>query len=940
MLLRTRVTIIVSITYALMAAGLTFAGLKSEDLANERYAEATLNGQDIFWRKLVENTLQRLEVVVPVLATRPDVIQAAARRNPAALAEAMAPLAEGIRSHPQVSRWEVVSPEGELLYSSAGSMLDPPLIDAGTVRMIVEGGKPHAGIVLGADHVFAATVAVPLMAPDGSVAGIATIGADLHPPLEEFKASTGSDIFLVDRIGRLALGTDAQLWQRLDNHISVRKGHLESWKDGTRFFSVVVLPLHDAEDHVIGALVTLRDFSASQQRETFIRRAALGAVGGFFCLVLLGFTFYLRRSFLPLDEAIQVLNALSRGDTSVGLEVRNDKDEIGRIAATVGVFRDNAVKLEMLELRRERQRRRQELFIRLQMQRLSEMLEDEAQAAVLANLAEIAAREQGGGVAAPASDRGEIEVLARAFQTMSDRIREQHGHLEQLITERTRDIEILREALRTRDQLAALRQELDFARELQLSSLPQLFPPFPDRDEFKIHAAMIPAKEVGGDFYDFFFIDRHHLGFAIGDASGKGVPAAMFIAITRSLIKVVAPLSASPGECLAFVNTMLSADNPQLLFATTFYAVLDTRTGEVEFCNAGHPAPLILRADGRMDAIRDVSGVALGVMEDLDYDTGRFTLASGDTVLLYTDGVTEATDVDLTLFDEPRLMAVLGQAGGVEPRGIINRIEGAVDAFAGDAPQFDDITMLALRFERVSAHASDQAMPTRRLMPTGFKPAISHSPLPMAPPAPQVVATALPGGQPGRVVVRLDLPNVLGRPAQPPGPVAPAPAPTAPPPAAPRTVTARIVPPVMPAPPRLAVTIHNDLAELERLAGVVAGFVAQQKLPESLAFTLNLCLDELITNIISYGYADRDRHEIHVALRIENRVLITEIQDDARAYDPFTEAPEPDLGAEITDRSVGGLGVFLVKEYMDQTYYRRHNAHNLVTLVKQLDKEV
>jgi len=899
MLLRTRVTVIVSITYALMVAGLTFAGVKSEQLADARYGEATLNGQDIFWRKLIENTLQRLEAAQPAIMSRPGIAEAAERRNPAQLREAMAPLAPDLAHH-GVGRYEVVSRQGELLYSSLGSLLDPPLVDAGTLKSVVETGKPRGDIVQSSEKGFTAAVSIPLPAAAGQVPAIITLAADLKPPLAEFKAATGADIFLVDRTGRLQIGTDAELWRRFDGKIAVRKSRMDTWEDNGRFFAVVVLPLHVSDDRAIGALVTVRDFTASQARQDRIRTGALVAVGGFFALVLLAFTIYLRRSFQPLGEAIQVLNALSSGDTSVRLEVVNDRDEIGRIASAVGVFRDKAVKLDLLEQRRERQRRRQELFIRLQMQKLSEMLDAEARAAVLADLAEIeamAVRQDG----AKASDRGEIEVLAKAFQTMSDRIRDQHESLQALIAERTRDVEVLREALRTRDQLAALRQELDFARELQLSSLPRVFPPFPDRDEFDIHASMVPAKEVGGDFYDFFLIDRHHLGLVIGDASGKGVPPAMFIAITRSLVKAVAPLSATPAECLAFVNTMLSVDNPQLLFATAFYGLLDTRTGEVAFCNAGHPPPLILHPDGTIDLVRDVSGVALGVMEDLDYDLGHFRVGEGDTILLYTDGVTEATDVDQALFAETRLVSVLEGATGLDAAGVIARVQGAVDDFVGEAPQFDDITMLACRFDRTSADADAPTAQARRL--TGFQGSHAEAPEP-----------------------------------EPPAAVEPPPAKPRPAPAIPSLVVS-LTPVKKPEMPRLDVTITNDLSELQRLAAATDGFVLGHKLAEKVAFNLNLCLDELITNVISYGYDDDARHEIQVSLRLENGALVTEIVDDAKAYDPFTEAPAPDLDAGIDERPIGGLGVFLVKEFMDRTAYRRDNGRNVVTLVKTIGRE-
>ncbi|MGE5516050.1 MAG: SpoIIE family protein phosphatase [Bacteroidota bacterium] len=929
MLLRTRVTLIVSATYCLLVGGLVFAGLKSEELADERYSQATLNGQEIFWRKLVENSVQRLETDANAIATDSRLVQAVERNDPAAVLVAVGPLAESLRARGSIARFEVMTKDGDLLYSSR-SLLDSATVDAGTVRGIADGHRPVRGVLQDADRAFTATLAFPLEG-EKDVVGVAVLAADLRPPLKEFKASTGSDIFLVDHSGTMAMGTDDELWQRFAGKVSARKSRMETREDGGRFYSMVVLPLHDGVGRVIGALVTARDFTETQERQNLIRKVSMGTAAGFLVLVLGLFTVYLRRSFNPLNEAIAVLNALSRGDTSVSLEVRNEQDEIGRIAGTVGVFRENAIALDLLQQRRERQRRRQELFIRIQMQSLSGMLDEEARAAVLADLKQIeelsqrkAEDGQGG--------KGELEVLGVAFQTMSDRIREQHQSLEGLIAERTRDVEVLREALHNRDQLAALRQELDFARELQLSSLPQVFPPFPDRNEFQIHASMVPAKEVGGDFYDFFLIDRHHLGFVIGDASGKGVPAAMFIAITRSLVKAVAPLSSSPGECLAFVNTMLAADNPQTLFATCFYGVLDVRTGEVAFCNAGHPPPLILRKDsGAVDAIRDVSGVALGVMEDLDYDTGSFQLAPGDTVVLYTDGVTEAQDTESALYEEYRLIEHVGRLRGLAPSEVITQVEQDVAMFVGEAPQFDDITMLTLRFDQPSDAGEGGEEPQRRLTLTGFKPV----PEAAAPPAPAPIPAPVVAPKPLVIQlgpIRARLKASQPAPAAPAAPAvepAPEPAPAAPPPPMPSAPSEEAVPQAS-----LDVTIGNDLDELSRLAALVDEFVEKNGLPERIAFNLNLCLDELITNIVSYGYDDDGHHDIHIRIAHDNGELTCRIIDDAKEYDPFVEAPEPDLDLEVDDRPIGGLGVFLVKEFMDRTDYRRDGDRNVITLWK------
>ncbi|CAA7619512.1 Serine phosphatase RsbU, regulator of sigma subunit [Candidatus Terasakiella magnetica] len=897
MLLRTRVTLIVSLTYSLLVAGLTFAGLKSEELADERYASATLGGQKIFWDKLVENTVQRLEAAAPLIQSNREMIQGIKLRRPTQVREAMAATAEAIARRGEIGSYEVVGLDGELLFSSRGSLLETPLADAGTIRRIMETGKARAGIAQDQDKQYIAALTIPLLGEDGAVAGIATLLSGLKPPLNEFKTSTGADVFLVDRNGHMADGTNAHLWSVFESKITVRKSRMENWRDGERIYSVVVFPLDDGDGRVIGALVSARDFTETQGRQQRIRVWAIASVGGFLILVLAVFSVYLRRSFNPLDQAIAVLNALSRGDTSVTLDVRNDNDEIGRIARTVGVFRENAIKIDLLEERRERQRRRQELFIRLQMLKLSEMLEQEAREAILDDLKQIEAlsnSREADGNGLGDGGKAELDVLAVAFQTMSSRIREQHESLENLIAERTRDVEVLREALRTRDQLAALRQELDFARELQLSSLPQVFPPFPERGEFQIHASMVPAKEVGGDFYDFFLIDHHNLGFVIGDASGKGVPAAMFIAITRSLVKAVAPLSASPGECMAFVNTMLARDNPQTLFATCFYGVLDTRTGEVSFCNAGHPPPMIIRGDRRVDVIRDVSGVALGVMEDLEYETGSFSLEPGDVVHLYTDGVTEAQDCADQLYEEYRLIAEVGQLDETDPEAVIAQVLRSVESFVGTAPQFDDITMLTLRFDRASLEQGEMPEPQRRLTLTGFQANGGMTEMDVSLPD-QTPAFEVPKTAPARPIVRAGLPD------------------------------------------RVEVVITNDVAELERLAKVVDEFIEKHALPEKLAFNTNVCLDELITNIISYGYEDDGQHDIVVSFSFDGHEFRTEIIDGAKEYNPFIEAPEPDLDLGVDDRPIGGLGVFLVKEFMDGTEYMHCDGRNTTTLIKVIE---
>lgn len=256
----------------------------------------------------------------------------------------------------------------------------------------------------------------------------------------------------------------------------------------------------------------------------------------------------------------------------------------------------------------------------------------------------------------------------------------------------------LRQSVREHDQLLALRHELDIAAGIQQSILPQRFPPFPERGDFDIYAAMLPAKEVGGDFYDFFLIDRDRLAVVIADVSGKGVPAALFMAVSRTLIKSTAMEGVGPETCVQRVNAQLCLDNRSEMFVTVFYGVLDTRTGVLEYCNAGHNAPYLLGADGAAAALERTGDMVLGAIDTARYHAKRVTMQRGDRLLLYTDGVTEAMDVGFALFSDERLLAHLQQAHGSGPERLVRELLEEVKQFSGAAPQSDDITVMALAY--------------------------------------------------------------------------------------------------------------------------------------------------------------------------------------------------------------------------------------------------
>lgn len=249
------------------------------------------------------------------------------------------------------------------------------------------------------------------------------------------------------------------------------------------------------------------------------------------------------------------------------------------------------------------------------------------------------------------------------------------------------------------DAEARIDAELAFAKAIQHSALPSIFPPFPNRKEFDIWACMHTAKEVGGDFYDFYFVDESTLAFLIADVSGKGIPAAMFMMTAKTLLKSYAESGLPVEEVLTQANQKLCEGNDAGMFVTVWMGYLNTATGEVTYANAGHNPPLVRKADGSVVFAKSRPGLVLAGMEGIRYRANTLKLEPGDLLYLYTDGVTEATDTGNALYGEDRLVRVLTEHSTAEPQGVCEQVKADVDAFAGDAPQFDDITMLSLRYQ-------------------------------------------------------------------------------------------------------------------------------------------------------------------------------------------------------------------------------------------------
>ena len=388
-----------------------------------------------------------------------------------------------------------------------------------------------------------------------------------------------------------------------------------------------------------------------------------------------------------------------------------------------------------------------------------------------------------------------------------------------------------------------MEEELNVGREIQMSLVPQQFPAFPEHTEFDIHGMLEPAREVGGDLYDFYFLDGERLCFCIGDVSGKGVPAALFMAMAKTLIKSRSVDDNSTGSIITHVNDELSAENPQSMFVTLFLAILNVRSGELLYTNAGHNPSYIKRADGTVESLREIHGPIVGAMPGLAYKEASTTLRKGDGILLYTDGVTEAMNGAGELYSDPRLDDLVQATNFGSMNQVTAAVMGDVESFEAGAERADDITILALSFS---------------------------------------------GPEEGEEFRRLQI---------------------------------RIV---------------NDLAEIDRVNQEFGEFVEKWQIPAAIGYKFNVAFDELLNNTISYAYQDEKEHQIDVGIDFSGGKLTVTIEDDGIPYNPFTRE-DPDTSLSLEDREVGGLGVHLVKNLMEEVAYHRKIDKNVLTLSHRAD---
>ncbi len=414
-------------------------------------------------------------------------------------------------------------------------------------------------------------------------------------------------------------------------------------------------------------------------------------------------------------------------------------------------------------------------------------------------------------------------------------LRDSFQHMQESLTDY---IDRLTETTSAKERIES---ELNIAREIQMSMIPKIFPPYPERSDIDIYASMRPAKEVGGDLYDFF-LDEGKMYFAVGDVSGKGVPASLFMAVTRSIFRSIATASGNPGAIISAMNNAMCDGNDANMFVTLFVGIVDLKTLEMTYSNAGHNPPVLMGRDGSV-AFLDVSacsGLPVGLFEDQEYLDGLLQLSSGDRLVLYTDGLTEAENRRAELYGDDRLIGTLSGPGFVS-MGVRELLEGVVadvEAHVDGAAQSDDLTVMVMEF---------------------------------------------------------------------------------------RGTYRRI-------------ELHNEISQLAPMAAWIEGICGEFGVSSALAMSINLALEEAVTNVIMYAYPENEEAAFFVDFDLaEDGVATWRLVDAGVPFDP-TAKEDADLTLGVMDRPIGGLGIFMVKEIMDEVSYVREDGKNILIMKINLNK--
>ena len=475
-------------------------------------------------------------------------------------------------------------------------------------------------------------------------------------------------------------------------------------------------------------------------------------------------------------------------------------------------------------------------------------------------------------IAARKLGRGNFNVTIPQI-TGRDEISEFAGAFSNMLTE-------LKDHIERQKDMKRIERELDLARNIQLSMLPgSEHDENSDDDRHELAPFLLPAKEVGGDFYDFFKIDNDHLCVVIGDVSGKGVAAALFMMVARIILRTTTKNLKSIVDAFNRTNFALAKRNKLNMFVTVWAGIIDLRTGHIDFASAGHNPPAIRHSDGSVEFIKSKAGLVMAAMEETIYKPQTYDLKQGDTLFLYTDGVTEATNSNNVLFGDNRLLATLKMGGERSTADTCTLVKKEIDNFVQDAPQFDDITMLAIKFNGIDEPVWERYEKTIDVADDNKGELKSFV---------EGILTPMDGAK------KVQMQDAWDR-------------------------YEKIVD---------VIPENQDI-----LTAFVEGILAPMEGSLKSQMQINIAIDEIYSNIVKFSGATK----VTLIVEVRKATLTARLTfiDNGKPYDPIKQA-DPDVTLPAEEREIGGLGIFIVKKTMDSVCYRRNGENNELAITKTL----
>ena len=705
----------------LLAAGgsgaLVYAGFSLE--SREARQNTLLQAQSQLWRQTLARHSEVLRASAGEILATPGFRAALAASDRDSMKRLLGPLQERLQAEAGVGSIAAFNQFGLPIYPHApGAQISAPAVAPGEAD--AEPGRANAriGFRQNNNREYQLVGLFPVRL-DNASAGQLVVSVPAERIVEsfaEFRAASPLPAALLDLRGQVIAASAPE--GLLADLLPWRSGSpdVQRTVEAGGALDLVATPVLALTGEAIAQLLSGQDAMALQSRQDRMLLLAFGGAGLLAVLLFAVFVAGLRAEWQPLTQLIGGFERLAEGDTSVEPPRGGGSAETLRLSRTLDKLRRDMLVLVTLEISRERQRSRQIRFIRSQMTKLAETLDSNAKAQVLDDLAHLEAeaeqqsdpgtaqngaalRERGGLLAVIDRDQGDQDdfaLLASAFQNMAIRIQDQYERLGGLVEE-------LNSALETQSNFEMLQRELNIAHDIQMSLLPVSFP---DRAGVSVRGLMLPAKEVGGDFYDFFELPDARIAVVVADVSGKGIPAAFFSLVARTLVKAITRSGLSPGACLTEVNEILAAENDQMMFVTLFLGILDPETGQLVYGNAGHNPPLVLAAESEVRLIPSTGNPALAVMPGIDYQEHATELTRGELLFLFTDGVTEAFDPAGEAFGDARLETLLANNRAMPTWMLPQAVSNAVKDFEAGGEQSDDITCVALGYRREATPGS------------------------------------------------------------------------------------------------------------------------------------------------------------------------------------------------------------------------------------------